>query len=503
MKICKDCGVMIPGKVRVMYCDDCRQKRAKAAQRKYHNRELGVIDYCKSCGKEYIVKGAIQYLCPQCQSDRKARESKEGSAKYREKVKNSCDKLSHIGIMLCRNCGKVFPYKEGERKICPDCLSKIWTQTPRQGVKIGDVCKCQMCGEEFTATHSQQKFCKSCSLKSDKINSQKSANKIVEANKKLVEIFKDVKEELPANVNDLTGQRFGRLTVIGYIGDTKWRCICECGNVTDVRSYHLKTGETRSCGCLVKDTSRQTILNNVENLSGQKFGRLTAVEYVGGSKWKCICDCGNMTEVRTSKLKSGHTRSCGCLTTENGSTLAQRTLTLDFDEIIGRKYGYLEVIDYDEKDRVCTCRCDCGNIVNVSFSDLMHKVKKSCGCKRKPANLYPRTCRECGKEFEGGPRAYYCPECKVERQRKYDREAKRKQNVGLTAKIGEIMTCEMCGEDTIRNSGNQKFCEKCGKINYENIQRARGLKYYNENKETINERRRGSAFIKPDKDTNK
>ena len=49
------------------------------------------------------------------------------------------------------------------------------------------------------------------------------------------------------------------------------------------------------------------------NLVGQRFGKLTPFEYVVGSKWKCKCDCGNVSIVATSKLTMGHTKSCGCL----------------------------------------------------------------------------------------------------------------------------------------------------------------------------------------------
>lgn len=59
-------------------------------------------------------------------------------------------------------------------------------------------------------------------------------------------------------LKDLTGQKFGRLTVISRAENTKtgqarWNCICSCGNETIVRSAHLIDGHTRSCGCLNKD----------------------------------------------------------------------------------------------------------------------------------------------------------------------------------------------------------------------------------------------------------
>ena len=55
----------------------------------------------------------------------------------------------------------------------------------------------------------------------------------------------------------------------------------------------------------------------ISKLYGQKFGNLLAIEPIGYSKtnrivWRCICDCGNEVFVNSDKLKSGHTKSCGC-----------------------------------------------------------------------------------------------------------------------------------------------------------------------------------------------
>lgn len=54
---------------------------------------------------------------------------------------------------------------------------------------------------------------------------------------------------------DLTGQRFGRLVVLGKSNEknkssgSKWICKCDCGQETIVRSDHLRKGSTQSCGC--------------------------------------------------------------------------------------------------------------------------------------------------------------------------------------------------------------------------------------------------------------
>ena len=53
---------------------------------------------------------------------------------------------------------------------------------------------------------------------------------------------------------DLTGQRYGHLTVLGpaeNVGTrTAWRCLCDCGKETVVLTHRLRCGHTKSCGCL-------------------------------------------------------------------------------------------------------------------------------------------------------------------------------------------------------------------------------------------------------------
>lgn len=53
------------------------------------------------------------------------------------------------------------------------------------------------------------------------------------------------------------------------------------------------------------------------DLSGQKFGKLTALSYSrsvnANAHWLCKCDCGNSCEVAACHLKNGHTTSCGCV----------------------------------------------------------------------------------------------------------------------------------------------------------------------------------------------
>jgi hypothetical protein len=55
------------------------------------------------------------------------------------------------------------------------------------------------------------------------------------------------------------------------------------------------------------------------DLTGKKFGRLTAIKVATGTKkrsWECICDCGGKSVVDTDRLNNGRSRSCGCIQRE-------------------------------------------------------------------------------------------------------------------------------------------------------------------------------------------
>ena len=80
---------------------------------------------------------------------------------------------------------------------------------------------------------------------------------------------------------DLTGRRFGRLVVIKFDhknegGYLHWLCICDCGKEKIVYGYHLKSGATKSCGCLQKEMSsaankKTNIICNMVIAQEQKF----------------------------------------------------------------------------------------------------------------------------------------------------------------------------------------------------------------------------------------
>lgn len=117
---------------------------------------------------------------------------------------------------------------------------------------------------------------------------------------------------------DLTGQRFGRLVVIKHEGSNAqrqavWLCKCDCGKHIVVDGHSLRRGNTSSCGYC--GTGHKLI-----DLTGQRFGKLTVIKREENSQrqvtWLCRCDCGKYKTVRGDSLRKGETRSCGCSTSE-------------------------------------------------------------------------------------------------------------------------------------------------------------------------------------------
>lgn len=115
---------------------------------------------------------------------------------------------------------------------------------------------------------------------------------------------------------DLTGQRFGRLLVLergtnDSCGKPRWHCRCDCGQETHVNSSSLRAGRSASCGC----RAGLAAASQVQNLIGERFGRLTVISRAGSSNyhaaWLCHCDCGKSKRVLATKLRAGQI-SCGC-----------------------------------------------------------------------------------------------------------------------------------------------------------------------------------------------
>ena len=124
---------------------------------------------------------------------------------------------------------------------------------------------------------------------------------------------------------NLEGMKVSRLTGIGPAGTDGrqhrlWECKCDCGGTTFATTSDLRHGHKKSCGCLKR-------VSHAKDITGQRFGMLTVMKRAGTNKhrkalWKCKCDCGRTTVVSSVDLVTGNPKSCGCL----GKNYAKRNL---------------------------------------------------------------------------------------------------------------------------------------------------------------------------------
>ena len=161
-------------------------------------------------------------------------------------------------------------------------------------------------------------------------------------------------------VDDLTGQRFGRLVVLEELGGGKIKCKCDCGTVRVFDKVSVKGGITRSCGCLKQEKIREV----KNDLTGQRFNEWTVIEELGGNKVLARCSCGKVAELWKSHLIKGDTKSCG----------HERNL-------VGKQFGSWTVLE-ELGGGLVKCKCECGNIRNVYKETLLDGSSKSCGCKQ-------------------------------------------------------------------------------------------------------------------------
>lgn len=167
---------------------------------------------------------------------------------------------------------------------------------------------------------------------------------------------------------DLMGQKFGRLMVIDYVGASNddhpsciaWGCRCECGNESIVRSSHLTSGHTQSCGCLGREKltyggqnklSEGMAAANTLRYNYQKSARQREIE------WK-------LTPSEFLKLTSENCFYCGCPPgrefAANGAGNANGTYIYNGIDRVDNTRGY-------EMDNVVSCCTTC-NVAKATLS---------------------------------------------------------------------------------------------------------------------------------------
>lgn len=179
------------------------------------------------------------------------------------------------------------------------------------------------------------------------------------------------------------GSSFDYWTVIGSCIKTgnarRWLCRCTCGIERYVLERSLVYGTTHSCGCQRRTWVQKPV---DEGLKGQRFGDLTVLEAVTvedrryGIRWRCRCACGSEIELPQSALLSGKQTNCGCKTVG-----IYRDIT---GQRFGRLTALYPVAGRTVRgSKIWHCRCECGNETDIPYNTLLYSNTRSCGCKKK------------------------------------------------------------------------------------------------------------------------
>ena len=148
----------------------------------------------------------------------------------------------------------------------------------------------------------------------------------------------------------MSNKRYGSLTALRFVNNGKngarWECKCDCGREKIVDGYLLRRGSVKTCGCRI---------NINANLIGSRYGKLIVLKEAGRHKdrsilWECKCDCGKTVAVKAKSLKSGETKSCGCLRKiEKGKASLKRVYRGYKNEALRKNLQFdLSIKDFEE-----------------------------------------------------------------------------------------------------------------------------------------------------------
>lgn len=129
-------------------------------------------------------------------------------------------------------------------------------------------------------------------------------------------------------------------------------------------------------------------MGKVRDLTGQRFGKLTAL-YMTGKRtpkrsvvWRCVCDCGNEVSLPGNALTTGNTSSCGCL--RNGGVGGGIGGGKPIDHT-GQRFGRLVAVkrvgSNNTRDSLWLMACDCGNTCVKDIGAVIAGYITSCGCR--------------------------------------------------------------------------------------------------------------------------
>lgn len=127
----------------------------------------------------------------------------------------------------------------------------------------------------------------------------------------------------------------------------RWLCRCKCGTEKSIITSKLKSGTTQSCGCLrdemIGNVNRAGIVGRrFGRLVAMKSDRTKS----GQVGWVCQCDCGKTTTVITASLIGGNTKSCGCLSVDRSKESPTRFRPGHVSTHSQKTHGMSDTLEY-------------------------------------------------------------------------------------------------------------------------------------------------------------
>lgn len=193
-------------------------------------------------------------------------------------------------------------------------------------------------------------------------------------------------EQADDYVSPTTGRRFAR-----------WICECNCGEHNKVISVtsSIKSGDVKSCGCLLRELASQRSLVDMTGWKMSEHGvpdsLLTVIKRVGTGKdghalWECECGCDehNRFVAFGHSIRDGSTKSCGCL---NTGYMDMTDWIMSEHGVPDSRLTVRKIVDYytngSYKEPIWQCDCACGGECVSRASSIRSGSVKSCGCLHK------------------------------------------------------------------------------------------------------------------------
>ena len=223
-----------------------------------------------------------------------------------------------------------------------------------------------------------------------------------------------------AAVKNMKGQKIKNLTVIRYLGNSKWECRCDCGDLHIMDSRVLRNKRFAYCDKMI---STRVIKDTI-------YGKLKVLNVNSTTSIICECECGNIIEtteraLNEGKISCGHEKIdnmlgnvygnwkvigfkppyyCTCIDIDtntqrdvnmydllSGKSKSSKNSLID---LTNQQFGNWKVLRYVGNQLwECECQCEKHTIKNVDGHSLRSGTSLSCGCNHYKNQLKTMLCR--------------------------------------------------------------------------------------------------------------